>query len=69
LADNRLYVFDSCAVIAFLQREPGAQIVTEILENPENRCLLHVVNACEVYYDIYRRGGEEDASALLSPTS
>lgn len=29
-----------------------------------NRCLIHAVNACEVYYDIYRRSGEEDASAL-----
>lgn len=64
MAGNGLYIFDSCAVIAFLQGEPGAQIVTEILENPENRCLLHAINACEVYYDIFRRGGEEDASAL-----
>lgn len=64
MADNRLYVFDSCAVIALLQREPGAEIVAEILEHPENRCLLHAINACEVYYDIYRRSGEKDASAL-----
>ncbi|MGH7484230.1 MAG: PIN domain-containing protein [bacterium] len=25
---------------------------------------MHAVNACEVYYDIYRRSGEADASAL-----
>jgi uncharacterized protein with PIN domain len=64
LAVDRLYVFDSCAVIALLQREPGAETVTEILADPETRCLLHTINACEIYYDIYRRDGEEDASAL-----
>ena len=59
-----LYVFDSCAVVALLQGEPGAELVAGILKNSRNRCLIHAVNACEVYYDIYRRGGEEDASAL-----
>ncbi len=59
-----LYVFDSCAVIAFLQREPGAEVVAEILKDSRNRCFIHAINACEVYHDIYRRGGEEDASAL-----
>jgi uncharacterized protein len=64
LADEGLYVFDACAVIAFLQREPGAEVVAEILKNPRNRCLIHAINAIEVYYDIYRRSGEEEASAL-----
>jgi uncharacterized protein with PIN domain len=64
LPDDRLYVLDSCAVIALLQREPGAEVVAEILKSSRNRCLLHAVNACEVYYDIYRRSGEKDASAL-----
>lgn len=64
MPDDRLYVFDACAVIAFLQREPGAEVVAEILKDPQSRCLLHAVNACEVYYDIYRRDGEQDASAL-----
>lgn len=64
MSDDRLYVLDSCAVIAFLQREPGAEIVAEILKDPRHRCLLHAVNACEVYYDTYRRSGEADASAI-----
>lgn len=38
--------------------------MAEILKNQQNRCLIHAINACEVYYDIYRRGGEEDADAL-----
>jgi uncharacterized protein with PIN domain len=64
LSDDGLYVFDSCAVVALLQREPGAEVVAEILKNSRNRCLIHAINACEVYYDIYRRSGEADASAL-----
>jgi PIN domain nuclease of toxin-antitoxin system len=64
LPADGLYIFDSCAVVAFLQREPGAEMVSEILKDPRNRCLIHAVNACEVYYDIFRRGGEKDASAL-----
>lgn len=64
MADERLFVLDACAVIAFLQQEPGAKVVAETLKDPRNRCLLHAVNACEVYYDLWRRSGEEDASAL-----
>jgi uncharacterized protein with PIN domain len=59
-----LYVFDSCAVVALLQREPGAEVVAEILKDSGNRCLIHAINACEVYYDVYRRSGEADAAAL-----
>lgn len=64
MSDDETYVFDACAVVAFLQGEPGAEVVAEILKNPRNRCLIHALNACEVYYDTYRRSGEEDASAL-----
>jgi len=64
LSDDGIYLFDSCALIALLQREPGAEVVAEILKDPRNRCLIHAVNVCEVYYDLYRRSGEEDASAL-----
>ncbi len=64
MSADSLYVLDSCAVIAFLQQEPGAEVVAEVLKNPRNRCLIHAVNICEVYYDIYRRAGEKDASAL-----
>jgi uncharacterized protein with PIN domain len=64
LPGEGVYVFDSCAVVALLQREPGADVVAEILKDSRNRCLLHAVNACEVYYDVFRRSGEADASAL-----
>ena len=64
MPDSGVYVLDSCAVVALLQREPGAEVVAGALKGPGNRCLIHAVNVCEVYYDLYRRSGEEDASAL-----
>jgi len=64
LPGDKLYVFDSSAVIAFLQRETGGEVVAGVLRDPGTRSFIHALNACEVYYDIYRRSGEEDASSL-----
>ncbi len=59
-----VFVFDACAFIALLEDEPGAEVVEELLQEPTNRCLIHAVNACEVYYDLYRRGNMEDANSI-----
>lgn len=39
-------------------------MVQELLDHDENRCLIHAINACEVYYDLLRRGNDKDAAAL-----
>lgn len=57
------YVFDACAVIAFLQDEPGADEVARLLERRQ-RCLIHVINLCEVYYDLIRRSYLEKANSV-----
>jgi uncharacterized protein with PIN domain len=59
-----VFVLDACAFIALLEDEPGAEQVEEILQEPANRCLIHAVNACEVYYDLHRRGNAADAESL-----
>jgi uncharacterized protein with PIN domain len=64
LATEPVFVFDACALIALLEDEPGAEVVEELLQEPGNRCLIHAVNACEVYYDLCRRGNTEDADTL-----
>ena len=51
------YVLDACALIAFLNREPGAAVVDGLLADPNNGCLAHAINVCEVYYDLVRRSG------------
>lgn len=61
---EKLYVLDACAIVAFLEDEPGAGIVEGLLTDPDSRCRIHAINACEVYYDFYRRAGEERAEKL-----
>jgi predicted nucleic acid-binding protein len=63
LAAEAAYVFDACAVVAFLYREPGAEVVASLLEG-ESRCLIHAVNVCEVFYDGLRRGSAVTADEL-----
>ena len=64
MAAEPVFVFDACAFIALLENEPGAEVVEELLQESANRCLIHAVSACEVYYDLYRRGNREDADIL-----
>lgn len=40
------------------------QIVEELLRDGNHRCVVHAINVCEVYYDLYRRDGEEIADGV-----
>jgi len=64
LAADSCYIFDACAVIAWLDGEQGAETVERILQEKDGRYLLHTINACEVFYHIYRRAGEARAFQL-----
>jgi uncharacterized protein with PIN domain len=69
LADRSVKVFDACAIIAWLQGEDGAGRVSDYLADPSNRCLVSAINACEVCYDLHRRGdqsGADDLDQLLA---
>ena len=59
-----VYVFDACAVVALLKTEAGAAVVESLLREEGHRCLVHAINVCEVYYDLYRRDGEDIADGL-----
>ena len=59
-----VYVFDACAVVALLQGEEGASVASGLLLEESHRCLVHAINACEVYYDLFRRDGEEIADGV-----
>jgi uncharacterized protein with PIN domain len=65
-ADPHVYVFDACAVIAFLQEEPGAEKVVALLAGQRHRCLLHSIQLCEIFYDQIRRGGADGEESLES---
>jgi len=57
------YVLDACAMLAFLKKEKGGEIVKKIISS-NNEVLLHIVNLLEVYYDLLREFGEEKADAI-----
>lgn len=60
------YVLDACAVIAFLRGEDGSDIIEEALLNPENVCMIHAINLCEVYYDFLRVADEAAAQSAVN---
>lgn len=62
------FIFDSYALIAYLEDEPGAMKVERLLEKAENNklpILMSVVNWGEVYYSIFRTKGKVKAEESL----
>lgn len=63
------YVMDACALIAFLQDETGAEVVTDALRSASaGGASIHMnsINLLEVYYDIYRGIGKKKADEVLA---
>ena len=63
------YVLDACALIAFLYDESGAEVVQEILENAKTQgfyIYMNKVNLYEVYYNVHRAEGDEQAEIVYS---
>jgi predicted nucleic acid-binding protein len=52
---------DACAVIAYLRKEPGAEVLAGLIEQPDAFLTMHVCNLGEVYYDFFRSDGKEAA--------
>jgi PIN domain nuclease of toxin-antitoxin system len=61
-----IYVLDACAMIAYLNNEPGADVVEAALIDPANQCCAHGINLCEVFYQFHRAGGESAAIGAIS---
>jgi PIN domain nuclease of toxin-antitoxin system len=59
-------VLDASALLAFLHNEPGADVVEGLLLDPDTICHAHAVNLCEVFYKVYRAGGEADARSAIT---
>lgn len=57
-------------MIAFLTNEQGADVIEDILTEPNAICFAHAINLCEIWYQAFRNGGEAIAdqaiNALLS---
>jgi PIN domain nuclease of toxin-antitoxin system len=61
-----IYVLDASALIAYVRRETGWDLVASLLIDLDNTCYAHALNLCEVYYDHYRVAGEATAQAEIS---
>ena len=58
-------VIDTCAMIAFLEDEPGADIIEAILIDPANVCIAHAVNLSELYTHYCKYHTEADADEAV----
>jgi len=62
--NDKIYVLDACALIAFFNDEPGAEKMEALLEladRNEVSIMINVINFYEVYYDSLRSGGQSVA--------
>jgi predicted nucleic acid-binding protein len=60
------FVFDANALIAYLEDEPGAELVEQLLGDLTNTSFVHAINLCEVYYGARREHGEEAAQSAIA---
>ena len=61
-------VLDSFAMLAFLQDEPGAQIVEDFIlqaQDGEMSLIMCVVNLGEIWYSIFRKSSAETADHYI----
>jgi predicted nucleic acid-binding protein len=68
LSGEYIYVLDACAVIAFLDRESGADIVASLIQKAEaGEIYIYMtsIQVLEVYYDRIRIKGLEYADEFL----
>ena len=63
------YVFDSYAILAFLEDEKGADLVETALKeviSSKARGFLSVINWGEIYYSVMREQGQDEAEVVLA---
>ncbi|MEP7343367.1 MAG: type II toxin-antitoxin system VapC family toxin [Acidobacteriota bacterium] len=60
-----IYVLDACALLAFIRKEAGHDVVRAMIEDADNQCFVHAVNLCEVFYSIHRESGEAAALSAV----
>lgn len=61
-----VHILDASAMVAYLEGEPGEDVVAEVLADPVDACYAHAINLCEVYYNALRVSGLPTAHAALA---
>jgi predicted nucleic acid-binding protein len=62
-------VFDSSAIIAFFEGEPGADRVETLLLDASTPLYIHALNLTEVHYHLIRSQGAPQADAFIQKLS
>lgn len=65
---NTIYVLDACALIAFLNDEPGADVVESLLNQADLKQIelfVNTINVLEAYYGVYHDDGLDIAKQTL----
>jgi predicted nucleic acid-binding protein len=65
---NDVFVLDACALIAFLNKENGFNVVRSVLQKSVDgdvSVFMHKMNLLEVYYDKYRLYGKDYADDII----
>lgn len=59
------YIFDSYALLALLEDEPGADLVAGVINKQGADIYISSINLGEIYYLLLRRSGLEQAESVL----
>ena len=57
------YVLDACSILRYFDNDRGADTVDEALTT--HTCMIHPVNATEIYYKVYEKHGNDAANDVL----
>lgn len=62
--NDKVYVLDAYAVLAFLEDETGGDIVNELLQSPGAQFYISAINLGEVFYILLRERGIKAAELV-----
>lgn len=65
---SKTYVLDACAMITLLNNEEGADKVAAVINaanDGDAKVIMHKANLLEVYYDLYRSLGKDQANLVI----
>ena len=64
-----MIVFDSGALVALFKAEIGAPVVTQLLIDHKDECVIHAVNLLEIHYNFRRESDEAYADSIVELVS
>jgi PIN domain nuclease of toxin-antitoxin system len=59
-------VLDASALVAYIDAEPGGDVVADLLMDPNVTCYAHAFNLCEVYYNVVRNKDRATAQQTIA---